>query len=207
MKKLLICFCILLSSCSSVKTVDTVKLSSVISNVKNDLQNTNSIPIDDFTNWTIDERAKFDEIVSEQQCQTKMSNPLISVFNDSFVLTVNGSFTKSGQFGIAVSSTPSGSLNGSLSKSESQQISVPINFISLSSLPSFEFNKKLNLESVMITGSKSDDVLVKKELSNMISERDKFQNHIQFLINSYNSGFCLKNKFDNNSSFMTLKKG
>lgn len=206
MKKILFCLCLLLAGCSSTKTIDTVKLSTVISNIKNDIQDTNSMSIDNFKNWSDTQLAKFDESIAEQQCQMSTPNPLISVFNDNFVLTVNGSFTKTGQFGIAASMNPNVSISGTLSKNEGQQISVPVNFVSLSSLPDFEFNKKLSLETVFISGNKSDQDLVKNELTSMLQERELFKKHISFLVSSYNPVFCLKNNFNNNSSFMTIKK-
>lgn len=197
------CLFLMLAACSSSTQPSMVKLSTVITSVKNDLQNTDSVQVNNFSEWTISQKVKFDEIVSEQQCQSKSADPLISVLNDSFALNLNGSFTKTGSFGITTS--PSGNISGTLSKTSGQEISVPVNFVPLSELSDFELRKKLTLESELFTGNKADEGLAKLEETDLLSERKAFKEHIQTLINSYSSSFCLTNNFNNHSSFVTLK--
>lgn len=206
MKKQLLIL-LLLCSCSN-PTTETTSLSSVIKNIRNDLQNTNTIAVNNYSTWTIQQKEIFDENISELQCQTNSPDPIIPIINNNFTLNVTGSFTKSGQFGISTTqlTKPNISFSGSLSKTDSQQISVPVNFVALSLLPYYEMNKKMSLNQYLYSSNKSDDNIVKNEEQNLIKERNDFTQHIQFLINSYSKQYCLRTNYNNNSSFMTLKK-
>ena len=203
MKNICMILFIMLTGCTSITQPPTIKLSSVISNIKNDLQTTDSIAVNNYSTWSVDQKVKFDEIVSEQQCQAKSSDPLISILNDSFALNLSGGFTKSGSFGISTS--PSGNISGTLSKTSTQTLNVPVNFVPLSDLPDFELRKKLTLESEILTGIKADEAIAKTEEENLLNERKWFKEHIQILIDSYSDKYCLSNNYNNNSSFVSIK--
>lgn len=193
------------TACSPT-VVQTTKLSSVIENIRNDLEESNTLPVNNFYQWTNQQKEKFDEVVMEVQCQRDNADPIIPIINDSFTLNLTGSFTKSGQFGIAAStSNPNITASGSLSKTVGQEISVPVNFVPLSLLPAFEMNKKLQLMQYIFMSNKNDETIIKNEANALIEERNEFSSHIQFLINAYGKQYCFK-KYNNTSNFMTIKK-
>lgn len=208
MKKILFLFCLLfLTNCSNKTTIDNISLSSVISNIRNDIQTSNSLAINNYETWTTEQKSNFDETVAELQCQTNSSDPIIPIINDNFTLNLSGSFTKSGSFGISTAqiTKPNLSLSGTLSKTTTQEITVPVNFVALSLLPYYQMNKKMSLTQMLYTSNNSDKKIINDEENYLIKERNDFSQHIQFLINAYSKEYCIKTNYKNNSSFMTTK--
>lgn len=206
MKKILL-MALLLTGCSNQTTIEMTSLSSVITNIRNDLQNNNTIAVNNYSNWSDSQKSIFDENITELQCNLNSSDPIIPIINDNFTLNLSGSFAKSGSFGISTTqlTKPNLSLSGTLSKTTTQEITVPVNFVALSLLPYYQMNKKMSLSQMLYTSNNTDKKILSDEENYLIKERNDFSQHIQFLINAYSKEYCIKTNYKNNSSFMTTK--
>jgi len=92
---------------------------------------------------TLSGKAEITKAIQAAQCSDDSSNPLMPVISAAISLALQGSITKA-QGGTATASlTPSLAYQYTVTKGQQQQVTVPVTFVPLSTLPDFYLGQNL----------------------------------------------------------------
>ncbi|MFT8720856.1 hypothetical protein, partial [Acetobacter sp.] len=120
--------------------------------------------------WTEDQETLFARAVRAAQCRQEQSDPVVGTIADDVTLQLSGSFTQGGQFTVgAVTTAPTIGVGGSASRTRGQQISLPVAYAPLSSLPDVEMSRQVGYETEML--AQNDDAR-HTEAARLIADRE-----------------------------------
>lgn len=179
---------LLISGCTA-STPPSISLTHALSAVEKDFTNSHTLPIDHYTTWQADSRAKFQNSVVEAQCQQRSSDPLIPTFINPITLNLTGSFTASGNFQISTTALalPGIGLNGNDAHTKAQSVSVAVSIAPLSSLPDIEEQVAVNRAGALLAQNDRNRDAVSQAI---ISEKTAFSSYIQTLIQGWSPALC-----------------
>lgn len=180
---------LLLSGCHSAPPVATT-ISMAMSGVENDLMAAHVVGVSHAADWTEDQRNRFDSNTRALQCAQKTSDPLIAMVSGPVTMALSGSFTQSGQFSVgSLTTVPVFGLNAEATRGRTQQLSVPVQFISLSSLPDAEMARMVTFSEALLTQS---DAVRTTEAARLTTDREALNIHVAQLIRGFQEAACSK---------------
>lgn len=200
MRKLLCLISLCVTSCSSsLLTTPPVSINTAISDVQKDMIRTQTMPLSDYRDWSLTRKSKFTADIKNEQCAQKSQDPILPVITGPVVMSLQGTFSKTG--GFSVTGITSGSLFGALSISGSstkalgQGLSVPVTFTALSTLPSVEAMMEAQRLSLIISNHGGNSKVDDPVMTDILDERNQFKTFISALIQNYTPSQCVGTVF------------
>ncbi|MEN3166282.1 hypothetical protein [Gluconobacter sp. OJB] len=176
----------LLNGCST-GTVSPVTISEALSGIQMNLTKTGVVSTSHVQDWTAEQEAAFDTNVQTLQCNQHASDPVVAMISGPVVLSLSGSFTSSGSFSVGHSGTmPVFGLQADASRTKTQDLTLPVQFVPLSALPDAEMAREVNYAGALLAQS---DGVRETEGRRVTSSRDALARHVQKLIGQF-SGTC-----------------
>ncbi len=176
----------LVSGCSA-GSPSTVTISEAISGIQMDLTKTGVVSVSGVQTWTTDQTARFDTNVQALQCAQQTSDPVVAMIAGPVTMALNGTFSQSGSFTASVSSmVPVFGLQADASRTKSQTLDLPIQFVPLSALPDAEMAREVGYAGDLLTQS---DALRQSEGDRITASRDALTQQVQKLIGLF-PGSC-----------------
>lgn len=183
-----------LGGCSM--TPPSVSLDAAISGIQKDMIKTKALPISDFKGWTDLQKSLFKAQVLQTQCAQDLADPIVPIISGPTSLSLMGEFSKSGSFQVGglTSGLPTLGFTGTGGKSVEQTLTVPVSFVSLSSIPSIEMQIMLSRSAAAVTQKQTypaADVYV----TSVFDEETQFAAYVQSLTKSYIKTQCVGTVF------------
>ncbi|WP_010514122.1 hypothetical protein [Komagataeibacter oboediens] len=188
MKMLRAVACLLgLSACAHQAPVQTT-IPAAMAGIQASLARAGAISVSHAADWTPDQVARFGQAVRAAQCSQGMADPVIGTVVGNVTLELSGSFTQGGQFTVgAVTTAPTVGIEGSASRTRGQQVSLPVAYAPLSSLPDVEMSRQVGYETEML--AQNDDAR-HAEAARLITDREKLRSQIHATLESWNEREC-----------------
>ena len=156
--------------------------------IQSSLAQAGAISVSHAADWTPDQVARFGQAVRAAQCSQGMADPVIGTVVGNMTLELSGSFTQGGQFTVAaVTPLPTVGIGGSASRTRGQQISLPVAYAPLSSLPDVEISRQVGYETEML--AQNDDAR-HTEAARLIADREELRDRVQPMIDSWIARDC-----------------
>lgn len=175
---------VILASCSS-GSVAPVTISQAIAGVQADLTKTGVVSVSGVQSWTADQAARFDANVRTLQCAQHTSDPIVAMIAGPVTMDLSGTFSQSGSFSVsAASAMPVFGLQADASRSKTQTLSVPVQFVPLSALPDAETGRQVGYAGGLL--GQNDAVRVEAG-QRIEGDRKKLAEYVQQLISGYSS--------------------
>jgi hypothetical protein len=144
---------------------DPVPLKYALAVVDRDLRNTSPATLGDVE--SVDGKAKIVAAIKVARCADDSENPLEPVITGAISVALQGSISKAKGGTGTVSATPSLAYAYTVTKGQQQQVTVPITFVPLKTLPDFYLGQNLaNFNGISDKDKKSfvDELLRKRHL-------------------------------------------
>lgn len=174
-----------LSACSAGTNAPTT-ISAAIAGVQSDLTKAAVVSVSDVQGWSAAQMSAFDANVRSLQCAQKVADPVVSMIAGPVTMNLTGSFTQSGSFSVSASVssfTPVFGLQADASRTHTQTLSLPVQFIPLSALPDAEMGRAV--------GYAGDLIKQRRDVTDrIVSDRDALAAHIRLLASGYDGGGC-----------------
>lgn len=189
MKMLRAAACLLgLSACAHPPPVQTT-IPDAMAGIQASLSRAGAVSVSHAGDWTPDQVTRFRQAVRAAQCSQGMADPVIGTVVGNVTLELSGSFTQGGQFTVgAVTTAPTVGIGGSASRTRGQQISLPVAYAPLSSLPDVEMSRQIGYETAML--AQNDDVR-SAEAIRLITNREELRDRIQTMIENWGQKNCM----------------
>lgn len=138
--------------------------------------------------WTPGLAARFARNVRAAQCGQQAADPVVGTISGDITLQLSGNFTHGGQFTVgALTTTPTFGLNADASRTDTQQISLPVSYVPLSSLPDVEMARQMGYETALFG---QNDIIRHDESRRLIHDRETLRQATTGLIRSWQAHDC-----------------
>lgn len=188
MKALRAVVCLLgLSACAHQAPVQTT-IPDAMAGIQSSLARAGAISVSHAADWTPDQVARFGQAIRAAQCSQGMADPVIGTVVGNVTLELSGAFTQGGQFTVgAVTTEPTVGIGGSASRTRGQQVSLPVAYAPLSSLPDVEMSRQLGYETEML--AQNDDAR-HTEAARLIADREALRRNVRIMLDSWPGYGC-----------------
>jgi len=115
------------------------------------------------------------------QCLSRTSNPPVPVITAALSVALTGTFTSTPSAQIGWSAGPAGQLGFQVAKGETQSLTIPVTFVSASSLPNVYLWQNLAL----LTGFDAKDPNKAKLVKEFVGVRDHLKYTVDHAIDAY----------------------
>nr|WP_244182200.1 hypothetical protein [Gluconacetobacter entanii] len=157
--------------------------------IQSSLAQAGAVSVSHAADWTPEQAARFERNVRAAQCSQRTSDPVIGTIAGNVTLELSGSFTQSGQFTVgAITTAPTVGVQGSASHTRTQQVSLPVAYAPLSSLPDVEMSRQVGYETELF--AQNDDAR-HQEAARLIEDRKALRDRVGELIGSWGAGQCI----------------
>ncbi|ATU72696.1 hypothetical protein SXCC_04823 [Gluconacetobacter sp. SXCC-1] len=171
-----------LSACAHQAPVQTT-IPDAMAGIQASLARAGAISVSHAADWTPDQTARFKQAVRAAQCSQGMADPVIGTVVGNVTLELSGAFTQGGQFTVgAVTTAPTVGIGGSASRTRGQQISLPVAYTPLSSLPDVEMSRQVGYETEML--AQNDDAR-HSEAMRLVTDREKLRARVTAMIDNW----------------------
>ncbi len=128
----------------------------------------------------------FAAAVHAAQCEARAADPEVPILGGEVTIDLTGSFTVSGGFAIgpAITGGPPFGLSSSLSRGQTQQLTLPLSFAALSELPDVSAARRLALFSALPPAARTT------ETRRVVAQRDTLRTQTRQLIAGFNTRAC-----------------
>lgn len=138
--------------------------------------------------WTSGQAARFARNVRAAQCSQQAADPVVGTISGDITLQLSGNFTHGGQFTVgALTTAPTLGLNADASRTDTQQISLPVSYAPLSSLPDVEMARQMGYETALFG---QNDIIRHDEARRLIHDRETLRQAATGLIRSWQPHDC-----------------
>ncbi len=127
--------------------------------------------------------ARFAAVVKQAQCAGKQADPEVPLLAHELEINLTGSFTAGGGFTVGPSPLAT-SLTGNGSRTQGQEITLPLSFVALSEVPAASAAQRLAALSVLPSPEQ------RTEAAAILADRDVLRTRIAALIASYDPAAC-----------------
>ncbi|WP_408886973.1 hypothetical protein [Komagataeibacter oboediens] len=177
-----------LSACAIHPARISTTIPQAMAGIQASLAQAGAISVSHAADWTPDQVAHFGQAVRAAQCSQKMADPVIGTVVGNVTLELSGSFTQGGQFTVgAVTTAPAVGVGGSASRTRGQQISLPVAYAPLSSLPDVEMSRQVGYETEML--AQNDDAR-HAEAARLIADREALRRNVRIMFDSWPGYEC-----------------
>lgn len=164
-------------------------VSGAISGIENDLVAARLVGVSHPTTWLPEQEAEFRANVAALQCNQHRANPIVAIMTGPVDIQLNGNFSQSGQFSVSsLTTVPVMGLNGEVVRSNGQQLSLPVSFVSLASLPDAELAREASGSTPLLAQA---DAVRLAEGKRLVAERDALADKVQAAIAGYPGRRCV----------------
>ena len=120
------------------------------------------------------------------QCEAGIANPEVPILAHEITIGLTGSFTANGGFAVgpAITGGPPFGLSGSLTRGETQELTLPLSFSALSELPDVVVAQRAALLTGLPAGERA------RESRRLLAERDALRRQIGTLIAHFDAKSC-----------------
>ncbi|GCE89414.1 hypothetical protein MSKU15_1015 [Komagataeibacter diospyri] len=190
MKMLRAVGCLLgLTACAHQAPVQTT-IPAAMAGIQASLAQAGAISVSHAADWTPDQAARFGQAVLAAQCSQRTADPVIGTVVGNVTLELSGSFTQGGQFTVgAVTTAPTIGIGVSANRMHGQQISLPVAYAPLSSLPDVEMSRQVGYETEMLA---QNDNVRHAEAARLAADREELRGHVAVMIDSWVLAKCPK---------------
>ncbi|MEG3347615.1 hypothetical protein [Novacetimonas sp. GS1] len=187
MRSALLAGLLALSACVSQPRVQTT-IPAAMAGIQSSLAQAGAVSVSHAADWTPGQAARFERDVRAAQCSQRTSDPVIGTIAGNVTLELSGSFTQSGQFTVgAITTAPTVGLQGSASRTRTQQVSLPVAYAPLSSLPDVEMSRQVGYETELL--AQNDDAR-HQEAARLIADRRALRDRVGKLVENWSVGQC-----------------
>lgn len=168
---------LLLSGCSFTNSAQT-SISAVLAGIQEDLTKAGVVSASDVQGWSEEQAARFDANVRALQCAQRNVDPVVALVSGPVAMQLNGSLTQSGSFSVSVSaltSVPVLGITAEASRSKTQQLSLPVQFVPLSALPDAEMQREVEYAGALMS---QPDTIRESEGEKILMSRQTLAAHI-----------------------------
>lgn len=167
--------CLILSGCLFAGENQT-SISAALSGIQGDLTNAGVVSAAGVGKWSEEQRNRFDKNVHALQCAQKNLDPVVALVSGPVTMQLTGSLTQSGSFSVsALTTSPVVGFSANASKLKAQQLSMPVQFIPLSSLPDAEMQREIEYAGALLGQS---DQVRETEATRIVSAREALASHV-----------------------------
>ncbi|MCW4589062.1 hypothetical protein NO263_00385 [Gluconacetobacter entanii] len=187
MRALLLAGLLALSACASQPRVQTT-IPGAMAGIQASLAQAGAVSVSHAADWTPEQTARFERDVRAAQCSQRTSDPVIGTIAGNVTLELSGSFTQSGQFTVgAITTAPTVGVQGSASRTRMQQVSLPVAYAPLSSLPDVEMSRQVGYEAEML--AQNDDAR-HQEAARLVADRQALRDRVMELVRNWDEEQC-----------------
>lgn len=180
---------IALSSCA-MQPKDATTISEAIAGVEADLAKNGVVSVSHLKTWSPAQLSAFSANVKALQCAQKSPDPLVAMIAGPVTMGLSGSFTQSGSFSVTASTmAPAFGLQSEASRTKSQTLTLPVQFVPLSALADAEAQREVEYAGSMLA---QNDDLRHQEGRRIQDDRAALSQEVQSLIRGYVGGLCGK---------------
>lgn len=166
---------LLLSGCIFTSGAQT-SISAALAGVQKDLTKAGVVSASDVQNWSEAQTAHFDANVRALQCAQRNVDPVVALVSGPVAMQLNGTLTQSGSFSVsALTSIPVLGIAAEASRSKTQQLSLPVQFVPLSALPDAEMQREVEYAGALMSQS---DTIRESEGEKILMSRQTLAAHI-----------------------------
>lgn len=166
---------LLLSGCVFTSGAQT-SISAALAGVQKDLTKAGVVSASDVQNWSEAQTANFDANVRALQCAQRNVDPVVALVSGPVAMQLNGTLTQSGSFSVsALTSIPVLGITAEASRSKTQQLSLPVQFVPLSALPDAEMQREVEYAGALMSQS---DTIRESEGEKILMSRQTLAAHI-----------------------------
>ncbi|MDT8871636.1 hypothetical protein ACOZ4Y_02335 [Komagataeibacter rhaeticus] len=182
-----------LCACAHQPPVQTT-IPTAMAGIQSSLAQAGVVSVSHASDWTEDREALFIRAARAAQCSQGRSDPVVGTIAGDVTLQLSGSFTQGGQFTVgAVTTAPTVGIGGSASRTRGQQISLPVAYAPLSSLPDVEMSRQVGYETEML--AQNDDAR-HTEAARLIADREALRRRVRALIDAWTASACVRHEPD-----------
>ncbi len=130
--------------------------------------------------------ARFAAAARSAQCEAHTANPGVPILAHEITINLTGTFTANGGFAVGPSITggPPFGLSASVARGQTQQLTLPLTFASLSELPDVMAAQR----AALFTGLPAAARAI--EMRRVLGERDALRRQTAALITGFDPAFC-----------------
>ncbi|KXV79692.1 hypothetical protein AD936_00880, partial [Gluconobacter japonicus] len=151
-------------------------ISAALAGVQKDLTKAGVVSASDVQNWSEAQTAHFDANVRALQCAQRNVDPVVALVSGPVAMQLNGTLTQSGSFSVsALTSVPVLGITAEASRSKTQQLSLPVQFVPLSALPDAEMQREVEYAGALMSQS---DTIRESEGEKILMSRQTLAAHI-----------------------------
>ncbi|QHC35190.1 hypothetical protein [Komagataeibacter xylinus] len=138
--------------------------------------------------WTQPQATRFAAAIRAAQCRQHVADPVIGAIVGDVTLQLSGSFTHGGQFTVgALTASPTFGIAADASRTTSQQVSLPVSYAPLSSMPEVEMARQATYETTLLG---QNDAIRHTEAMRLLTGRDALRQVTDGLIQSWHADDC-----------------
>ncbi|WP_308721355.1 hypothetical protein [Komagataeibacter xylinus] len=138
--------------------------------------------------WSQAQAAGFAAAIRAAQCRQNVADPVIGAIVGDVALQLSGSFTHGGQFSVgALTTAPTFGIAADASRTTSQQVSLPVSYAPLSSMPDVEMARQATYETTLLG---QNDAIRHAEATRLLAGRDALRHITNGLIQSWRADDC-----------------
>ncbi|MBS1040719.1 hypothetical protein JK203_07640 [Gluconobacter cerinus] len=169
---------LLLSGCVFGSGEQT-SVSAALAGVQKDLAKAGVVSVSEVQDWSTEQSHRFDGNVRALQCSQHTLDPVVALVSGPVTMQLNGSLTQSGSFSVsALTTVPVIGIAADASRSKTQQLSLPVQFVPLSALPDAEMQREVEYAGALL-GQPGD--VRDKEAGRILNARQALYTHIHSL--------------------------
>lgn len=130
--------------------------------------------------------ARFAVAARSAQCEAKIANPEVPILAHEITINLTGSFTANGGFAVgpAITGGPPFGLSASVARGQTQELTLPLTFASLSELPDVMAAQRV----LLFAGLPAADRTI--EMRRVLAERDDLRRQTTALIAGFDLALC-----------------
>ena len=178
-----------LAACTQAGRVQTT-IPAAMAAIQSTLAQAGTVSVSHAENWTAGQASSFARNVHAAQCGQQVADPVVGTISGTVTLQLSGNLTQGGQFTLDTLATiPTFSLDATASHTSSQQISLPVSYAPLSSLPDVEMARQMDYETALFS---QNDTIRQGEARRLTREREALRQVTSRLIGSWQSGDCAR---------------
>ncbi|WP_050800564.1 hypothetical protein [Komagataeibacter rhaeticus] len=176
-----------LSACTHAGRVQTT-IPAAMAAIQSTLAQAGAVSVSHAENWTAGQAMSFARAVRAVQCSQQLADPVVGTISGTVTLQLSGNMTTGGQFTLdAPAAVPTFSLGATASHTSSQQVSLPVSYASLSSLPDVEMARQMGYGTALLG---QNDAIRQDEARRLTRTREALRRIITRLIRSWQAGDC-----------------
>ncbi|MCE2579619.1 hypothetical protein LDL36_14170 [Komagataeibacter sp. FNDCR1] len=178
-----------LSGCAVHPARVATTIPQAMAGIQSSLAQAGVVSVSHAGDWTEDQDALFVRAVRSAQCSQGRPDPVVGTISGNVTLDLSGSFTQSGQFTVgAITTAPTIGVQGSASHMRAQQVSLPVAYAPLSSLPDVEMSRQVGYETELL--AQNDDAR-HQEAARLIADRQALRGRVMELVRSWRPDQCV----------------